>query len=134
MKARKTELFERDPFANSLGIKIIEVEAGHAVLEMAITESHLNFLGAAHGGALFALADMAFGVASNTEDTVRVGVDAHMAYIEKVELADRLSAHAYKVSENRRTAVYRVDIKRDQDDIASFTGTVCITNRAFGTD
>lgn len=127
----KKELFERDHYAAYLGVKVVDISKGSAVLSMDVVEHHLNFLGAAHGGALFSLADMAFGLASNSEQTVRVGIEAQMSYIERVDAGERLLATAHKVSENRRTAVYRVDVTRNNDIIAAFTGTVYITNRSF---
>ena len=96
---------------------------------MTITADQRNFLQSAHGGCLFSLADTAFGLTANCTGTVSVGIDAHMAYIHGCEVGDRIRAEAHEVSRSRRTAIYRVDLSRDGDVVATFTGTVYITRR-----
>lgn len=130
-QAQARVLFKQDRFAAHLGIELIEAGEGRAVLEMEIQRHHLNFMGAVHGGAIFSLADMAFGLASNTEQTMRVGIDAHIAYVNRVDAGDRLRATACKFAENRRTAVYQVAITCNDDAIATFTGTAYITDKPF---
>ncbi|NQW01197.1 MAG: PaaI family thioesterase [Rhodospirillales bacterium] len=130
-QARAQALFNQDGYARHLGIELVEVGQGRAVMEMEIQDRHLNFLGAVHGGAIFSLADMAFGLASNTEQSMRVGIDAHIAFVARVDQGERIRASAFKFAENRRTAVYQVNITRNAEAIATFTGTVYITNRPF---
>jgi acyl-CoA thioesterase len=120
----------RDRFSAALGVELVEAGPGRAVLAMTVARRHLNCYGSAHGGALFALADTAFGMASNTHDVVAVGIDAHMAFAVAVEAGDRLTARAREITRGRRMAVYRVDIERqDGTPVAVFTGTVYITGR-----
>ena len=52
-----------------------------------------------------------------------------MAYIRGCQVGDRIRAEAREVSRSRRTAIYRVDLFRDGDVVATFTGTVYITRR-----
>lgn len=66
MDPETLDMMRRDPFAGRLGIELLEVEEGHAVARMAVDDSHRNFLGTVHGGAIFALADVAFGAAANS--------------------------------------------------------------------
>ena len=47
---------------------------------MTVDARHLNFNGGCHGGAIFALADSAFGLASNSHGPVAVGIDAHITF------------------------------------------------------
>ena len=54
----------QDRFPLSLGIQLEEIRAGYARVSMEIKEEMTNFHGITHGGALFALADTAFGLAS----------------------------------------------------------------------
>lgn len=124
-----SKLLGDDPFARALGISFVRAEEGQVTLEMTITETHMNFLGGAHGGAIFALADMAFGLASNAAGTVSIGIDTHIAYIQGCRAGDVIRAEAVELSRARRTAVYRVDVTRDAENIATFTGTVYVTGR-----
>ncbi len=122
-------LAEIDPFVCALNIRFIDGGVGKAVVAMTVEERHLNFNGSCHGGAIFALADTAFGLASNSHGPVAAGIDAHITYQAAVRLGDTLTATATEVSRARRLAVYRVDVACADTAISSFTGTVFITAR-----
>ena len=47
-----------DTFARHLGIDIVEIGQDRAVVSMPFDERHRNGMGHAHGGAIFALADL----------------------------------------------------------------------------
>ena len=97
---------------------------------MTIGPQHLNFNGTCHGGAVFALADTAFGLASNSHGRIAAGIDAHITYQVAVREGERLLATASEVSRSKKVAVYRVDVKRaDGAAISSFTGTVYVTQQ-----
>jgi acyl-CoA thioesterase len=126
-------LLAKDAYAGALGITVIDAAPGAVRVGMTVRADHLNFLDWAHGGVIFALADTAFGLASNSHDTVSVGIDAHMAYLSGVREADVIEAQASEISRTRRKAVYRIDVTRPADGtaIAAFTGTVYVTEQAL---
>ena len=98
---------------------------------MTIDARHLNFNGACHGGAIFALADSAFGLASNSHGPVAAGIDAHITFQAAVAAGDVLVARASEVQRSRRIGVYRIDVVRaerggGETAISSFTGTVYV--------
>jgi acyl-CoA thioesterase len=98
---------------------------------MTIDARHLNFNGGGHGGAIFALADSAFGLASNSHGPVAAGIDAHITYQAGVARGDVLLARASEASRSRRIGVYRIEVVRVDADaretpVAGFTGTVYI--------
>lgn len=122
------QLASSDPFASSLGITCTEAGLGHACVAMNLQRQHLNFNGTCHGGVIFALADTAFGLASNSYGKVAAGINAHITYQTAARLGERLMARATEVSRSRKLAVYRVDVSRaDGALISSFTGTVYLT-------
>jgi LAO/AO transport system kinase len=119
-----------DPFVRLLGIACTDAGAGHATVEMTLGAQHLNFNGTCHGGAVFALADTAFGLASNSHGRIAAGIDAHITYQVAAREGERLVATATEVSRSKKLAVYRVDVKRaDGAAISSFTGTVYVTQQ-----
>ena len=123
-------LIARDPFVQSLGIRCVDAGPGHAAVTLTVGEAHLNFNGTCHGGVIFALADTAFGLASNSHGLIAAGIDAHIAYHVAARAGDALTATAVEVSRTRKLGVYRVDLTRgDGTLIASFTGTVYVTTR-----
>jgi len=130
-KSRVSRLLADDPFARSNGIVLISAVPGAVSVGMTVRADHLNFLGWGHGAAIFALADTAFGLASNSRQYVSVGIDAHMAYLSGVREGDALQASAIEISRTKRKAVYRIDVTRpaDGEAIAAFTGTVYVTDK-----
>ncbi len=129
--ARVQGLAANDAFLGHCRIDLLDAGPGRATLAMTVAPEHLNFNGTCHGGAIFALADSAFGLASNSRGVVAAGIDAHIAYHAAARAGERLVARAVEVSRGKRLAVYRVDVLRDDhESIASFTGTVYLSGRA----
>lgn len=130
---RVRALFARDAFVQSLGVRFVAGDKGTATVALKLAPVHINFNGSCHGGVTFALADTAFGLASNSHGTVAAGIDAHITYQAPCFAGDTLIAHAVEVSRSRKLAVYRVDVKReDGTPVSSFTGTVYVSGRANG--
>ena len=124
-------LAARDPLARFLGISCVHGGAGTAEVQVKLAPEHINFNGTCHGGVVFALADTAFGLASNSYGAVAAGIDAHITYQQASRIGDTLSARAHEISRNRKLAVYRVDVTRDDGSpVSSFTGTVYLTGRS----
>jgi phenylacetic acid degradation protein PaaD len=119
-----------DPLPKLLGMELVEGGYGRAAVRMKIRREHLNFNGSCHGGVIFALADTAFGLASNSHGAIAAGIDAHITYQVAVNAGDELTAVAMEVSRSRKLGVYRVDVARaDGTPVSSFTGTVYITTK-----
>ena len=130
---RVAHLAAKDRFAQAMGVRFVDGGPGCATVAMTVREQHLNFNGTCHGGAIFAFADAAFGLASNSHGAIAAGIDAHITYQLAAGLGDELTATAIEVSRSRRLAVYRIDVTRaDGAMISSFTGTVYITARHHG--
>jgi LAO/AO transport system kinase len=128
--SRVKRLAAADPFVHWLGITCTEAGSGTATVTMTLAARHLNFNGTCHGGVTFALADTAFGLASNSHGRVAAGIDAHITYQQAASEGDALTARAFEVSRSRKLAVYRVDVTRgDGTPVSSFTGTVYVTQR-----
>jgi LAO/AO transport system ATPase/phenylacetic acid degradation protein PaaD len=130
VRQRLTHFLAADAFARSLGVDFVDGGPGRATIEMTVRDEHLNFNGSCHGGVIFALADCAFGLASNSHGQIAAGIDAHITYQAAASLGDRLTAAATEVSRSRKLAVYRIDVtKAVGKPISSFTGTVYVTTR-----
>ncbi|MCK7580391.1 MAG: hotdog fold thioesterase [Chromatiales bacterium] len=84
----------------------------------------LNSWGSAHGGFLYAVADAAFALASNSHGTLAVALATHMEYLQASQAGAEVEALATEVHLGRRTAVYRVEVRSGQTLLAIFTGTV----------
>ena len=118
------KFFKKDRFAKYLGIELVEVSEGKARVRLKIRQEHLNGVDLVHGGAIFALADFAFAVASNSHGTIALGVNANISYL-KAARGGVLTADAIEVARNPKLATYQINITNEEDDlIAVFQGTV----------
>jgi LAO/AO transport system ATPase/phenylacetic acid degradation protein PaaD len=124
-------LVANDGLCATLGIAFRSGGPGRAEVAMTVDARHLNFNGGCHGGAIFALADSAFGLASNSHGPVAAGIDAHITFQAAVAAGDTLVARASEVQRSRRIGVYRIDVVREESGggetaVSSFTGTVYV--------
>jgi acyl-CoA thioesterase len=124
------QMAAHDPLSRHLGIEAVDGGHGRATVTLKVRREHLNFHGTCHGGVIFALADTAFGLASNSHGSVSAGIDAHITYQVAVQAGDVLTATATELTRSRRLGVYRVDVTRQDGALVScFTGTVYVTSR-----
>ena len=129
--AHLSSLAQRDGLCATLGIFVTEGGPGRAVVRMAVDARHMNFNGGCHGGAIFSLADTAFGLASNSHGALAMGIDAHITFQVGIRAGENLVARATELMRSHRIGMYRVDVARvesggEETPVSSFTGTVYI--------
>ena len=110
------KFYEKDKFAHSVGIELIEASGGKAKAKMEITEHHLNAFDTVHGGAIYALADMVAGMASNSNGNSAVAVNATISFLKAVS-AGTLFAEAIEVSSNHKLAFYTINVTDEKGDL-----------------
>lgn len=117
--------FNQSSFAQLLKMTITEAHDGYArvVMDCCLT---LNPYDVAHGGAIFALADQAFGIAANCGNADRVAVSVHIQYIAPA--TGTLVAIANRVADNGRYSTFRVMVYEGERIIAEFDGVAIQTN------
>jgi acyl-CoA thioesterase len=111
--------FNRSEFARLLGMEILEAHEGYSRVTMDCA-GKMNPSGVAHGGAIFALADQAFGIAANCCGIHRVAVSVSILYIAPAK--GILVAIAKRVDDNGSCDTYRVMIHEGDRPVAEFTG------------
>ena len=115
-----------DTFARHLGIEIAEIGPERAVVTMPFDERHRNGMGQAHGGAIFALADLAFAAASNASGIFCVNAQTSISYIAPGQVGP-LRGEAMAVHQGRKLVTYEVNIFDAADTLvarAMITGYV----------
>jgi acyl-CoA thioesterase len=113
----------RDRLCKTLGIQVTEISLGAATAAMTVEEKHLNGADVAQGGAIFTLADLAFGAAANSHGTLALGVNASIAFT-KAATTESLTAHARETAVSGPLATYVVEVKNAHGEtIATFQGT-----------
>jgi len=129
MDPDKIKFVKNDRFAAYLGIELVEVNDGYAVVKMKITDDHLNGVNTVQGGVIFTLADFAFAAASNAKGLITLGINANIAYF-KLPKGRQLMAEAKEISSSKKLCNYSVDIfDEDKDVIARFNATGYIKNK-----
>lgn len=115
----RIDSFNRSEMARLLGMVCTAGRPGFARVEMD-TDGKRGPGGVAHGGAIFTLADHAFGLAANLEDHRQVALSAHIAYLAPA--TGHLVAVAERVAENEANSVYRVSVSEGERIVALFEG------------
>lgn len=116
-------MWAEDTASRSLGMELVEVSRGRAVLRMAVKETMVNGHGLMHGGYIFTLADSAFAFSCNTYNTRTVAQHCSITYIKSGKLGDVLTATGVERSRSGRSGIYDITVARqDGTVIAEFRG------------
>ncbi len=108
---------EKEPFAKQLGLKLIDVGEGYALVEMQCTREMENIFQMTHGGAIFTLIDEAFEISCNSHGTVAVALNVNITYHRAPAAESTLRAEAREVAKTRRTGNYYITVKDEQDNL-----------------
>ena len=112
-----------DATSQGLGVELISVEPGQAVLAMAVSEAMVNWHHTCHGGFIYLLADTAFGYACNSRNQRMVAQYCSISYLNPAKRGERLTAHATERQREGRSGIYDVAVMRaDGTAIAEFRG------------
>jgi acyl-CoA thioesterase len=107
-----------EPFARFLAIRLIDVDDGYALCEMAYREEMDNMHGIAHGGAVFSLIDEAFEISSNSHGTMAVALNMNITYIKPARKGSLLRGESREISRGKKTATYQITVNDDEGLIA----------------
>ena len=110
-EATATAMFARDRAAQALGMNIVRVQPGSALLTMKVRSDMVNGHHICHGGMLFSLADTAFAYACNRYNRNTVASACHIDFLASAKEGEMLEAEAVERSAAGRTGVYDVTIK-----------------------
>jgi acyl-CoA thioesterase len=112
-----------DAVSQGLGMEVVAVEPGRAVLALTVTEAMLNGHNTCHGGVIFTLADSALAFACNSHNQKAVAYHCAITYVASARLGDRLEARAAEISRVGRAGIYDVTVTRGPGEVvAEFRG------------
>ncbi|XXJ20500.1 PaaI family thioesterase [Desulfovibrio caledoniensis] len=115
---------EKNRFAAHAGVEVAELSPGAATCRMAVRGEHLNLFGTVNAGAIYTLAETAFGAAANAHGNVALAVNLSIAYL-KPATGRELTATARELSAGGRMATYSVRVTDE-------TGTLIADVQAMG--
>ena len=115
-------MWKEDNASRDLGMELVRVGPGGAVLRMTIRPHMVNGHSIAHGGFIFLLADSAFAFACNSRNERTVAAQCDIAFIRPARLGDRMIATAREISKTGRSGIYDVRVAVDDATIAELRG------------
>ena len=103
-----------NPFARYLGIRVVELSAGHSRVEMKTDYNSLNPFGSVHGGLMFTCADIAAGSAVASTGRIGCTVSSSINYLKPGVDTSMIIAEGNIIKYGKTLQVCRVEV-RDQD-------------------
>ena len=99
---------------------------------MRVRDDMTNGFHITHGGLVFTLADTAFAIACNEDDTVTVAAGADITFLKSTVAGQTLTATAVRRTRSGRTGLYDVSVVDEHGDaVAEFRGRSISTNRSI---
>ena len=106
----KNYVEKHDKLLRHLQMTIETATPDYARVTMPLTENHKNGMGCAHGGAIFSLADVAFGAAANAgKDMGVVSLSTTIEFLRPGKCGP-LAAESYVVRKGQRIQSYTVKV------------------------
>ena len=114
----RSSIFNRvadEGYAGKLGLRLVELTPGHAIVEMVPQKSDDNIFGMVHGGAIFSLVDEAFQVSCNSYGTMAVALSVNIIYHNPPKEGGVLRAESREIHRSRKTGTYEIRVTDEND-------------------
>ena len=116
-------MWANDRASQQLGMTIIAVSPGEAVLAMTITDTMVNGYGIAHGGFIFTLADSTFAFACNSYNAQTVAAGCSIEFLKPVREGDVLTCEGIEQTLSGRHGIYDMKVHNQHGEVvAMFRG------------
>ena len=116
-------MWSRDRATNALGMQLMTIKPGYALMSMPVRGDMVNGHHICHGGLIFTLADSAFAYACNSYNMNTVASACHIDFLAPGKEGEILEAEAVERSRSGRTGVYDVTVRtRSGTTVALFRG------------
>jgi acyl-CoA thioesterase len=115
---------KEEPIASFLKMELVELTPGYAKVKMKLIPEYHNFHNLTFGGIIMALADQAFGYASNSLAYPSVASQFNTYFIASARAGDELTAECSVIKSGKRAGFSEVTITNQEGRlIAKATGT-----------
>ena len=104
------ERVSREGYAVKLGLKLVELSSGRAVVEMRPRSDDENIFGMVHGGAIFSLMDEAFQVSCNSHGRLAVALNVNVTFHAPAVFNCKLRAESRERHRSKKTATYDIRV------------------------
>lgn len=110
-EATAAAMWPRDRAAQTLGLKLVRIQPGTALVSMTVRSDMVNGHHICHGGMIFSLADTAFAYACNSYNKNTVASACHIDFLAPAKEGETLEAEAIEQSASGRTGVYDITVR-----------------------
>jgi acyl-CoA thioesterase len=104
-------MWSRDRATQGLGMQILSVKPGYALIAMPVRGDMVNGHHICHGGFIFTLADSAFAFSCNSYNQNTVASGCSIDFLAPAREGDVLEAEAVERSLSGRTGVYDITVR-----------------------
>ena len=108
---------ENESYARKLGMRLLELEPGRALVEMALRDDMTNIFGMTHGGAIFSLIDEAFQASCNVHGTVAVALNVAVTYHQPPARNSILRAESKEIHRSHKTGTYDIKVTDENKNL-----------------
>lgn len=108
---------------DTMGMTIVSVAPGRAVLRMAVKRLHLNGHQICHGGFVFTLADSTFAFACNSHNRNTVAAGCSIEFLKPAKEGDVLTCEGVEQMLQGRHGIYDMRVSNQKGEtVAMFRG------------
>ena len=107
----------------TMGMELISVAPGRAVMRMAVQPLHLNGHQICHGGFIFTLADSTFAFACNSHNRNAVAAGCSIEFLRPAHAGDVLTCEGVEQTLSGRHGIYDMRVSNQRGEVvAMFRG------------
>lgn len=103
----------------TMGIEVLSVAPGRAVLRMAVKPLHLNGHQICHGGFIFTLADTTFAYACNSYNRNAVAAGCSIEFLRPGQLGDVLTCEGVEQTLSGRHGIYDMKVSNQNGEVVA---------------
>lgn len=108
---------------DTMGMELVSVAPGRAVMRMAVQPRHLNGHQICHGGFIFTLADSTFAFACNSHNRNTVAAGCSIEFLKPAHAGDVLSCEGVEQMLQGRHGIYDMKVTNQRGEVvAMFRG------------
>src|SRR4051812_1382793 len=116
-------MWKEDAATQSIGMILVSVGPGQAVITMTVTGRMVNGHRICHGGFIFTLADSAFAFACNTYNQRTVAQHCAVTFLQPGRRGDTLTGYSVERNRSGRSGIYDVTVRDGRGEVvAEFRG------------
>jgi acyl-CoA thioesterase len=122
------KMMQGDHFSKWMGVEVLDVSEGLAILQMVLTKEMVNGFSIAHGGISYSLSDSALAFAANSYGKKCVSIETSISHTRPANIGDTLTAKCIELHRGKTVGIYQVTITNQLEKVISlFKGTVHIS-------